>query len=76
MPVHHRLRLLTFTARTSINRLLARPGISRFPRKELLNMPVLRPRQANGTLAIMRLIVLPSAFATASAPGFYSYAAQ
>lgn len=37
---------------------------------------VLRPRRADDTLAITHVIVLPSAFATASAPGLYPYAAQ
>ncbi len=37
---------------------------------------VLRPRLADQALAITYLIVLPSAFATASAPGLYPYAAQ
>ena len=49
---------------------LVRRGISRFPPNELPHMP--GSRRAVRALALTRLSVLPSAFATASAPGYES----
>jgi hypothetical protein len=48
---------------------LARRGISRFPLKELLHMPGSSTTPGQQALAMTRLIMLPSALETASAPG-------
>ena len=52
---------------------LVRPGISRFPPKELRHMPGSSTPPSRQTLAIARLVVLPSAFETASALGMLRF---
>ncbi len=56
--------------------MLAGPGISGSRARSVFTCQVLRPRRADATLAISCLVMLPSAFPAASAPGLYPYAAQ
>ena len=69
-PLHHRLRLLTFPMRTSaICCAWLDVGSPGSRTTSFHTCQVLRPRRVVWTLAFTRPNMLPSAFATASAPG-------
>jgi len=69
VPVHQRLRLLTFPLRTSNGLSLAGQETSRFPYKERLHMPGSPTTPGRPGARAGAPIVLPSAIWNASAPG-------
>jgi hypothetical protein len=61
---------------TAAHRHWPKPGISRFPSKELLHMPGSSTTPGRPALAMTRQTMLPSTLETVSAPGNEVFGAQ